>query len=687
MLNVNDWRFRLLVWQARAARNAGRLESAAVLYSEALEIRPDQAAVRVQCGHMYKEQGKLAQAEQQYLLAEELIPGDPDLSLQFGHFYKVSGRLGEAEAAYKRALAQHPNWGEPKRELASLAEDMARVRSLPDAPASVTIGLAEDCAPPRLRRSAAELARLVPALDPRPADDVLFCHAEEIVIRQIGRRETTFWGNRQVLRGVEAIRGFCVAKQPIVEVQVIVAGIRIASAPLKGGYVLHAERDPLSIRKYVFNIWLDFGGYTPGRYQLELHFFDGDGRRDVLTEDVVVAEPIAEEAYPDSNFLVSIVADDPRSIEEQIRSRPSMVRSARRSVFPHGISSVLVLRLDQLGDLVASVPALFRLRQLLPEAHLTGVFSSANGDMARTLGLFDRLLVVDFPDDPLERRRLLALDAQEALRAALSTRSFDVAVDLGQGSESREVLRLADARLTYGWAGGDWPWMSADFRFHVRDRWTPHDAAPHSTKVSALIEGLATLLPSSPLVLRREDLSPERLGRFGISPGQRFVVLHAGARIRLKWWPHFGELAGMLLDRTDVALVIVTDDASLRETFGRDIIDDPRVFYVEDRLPFDDFDALMSFATVIVANDSGPKHLAALRGTNVVTILSARVNWTEWGQEGLGTVISRKLPCAGCSLVHDPEECGRDFVCITDIRTEEVFEAVDAFLQPRQAIA
>jgi hypothetical protein len=39
--------------------------------------------------------------------------------------------------------------------------------------------------------------------------------------------------------------------------------------------------------------------------------------------------------------------------------------------------------------------------------------------------------------------------------------------------------------------------------------------------------------------LARDDLSPDRLARFGIGAGQRYALLHAGARISFTRWPGF----------------------------------------------------------------------------------------------------------------------------------------------------
>jgi ADP-heptose:LPS heptosyltransferase len=110
------------------------------------------------------------------------------------------------------------------------------------------------------------------------------------------------------------------------------------------------------------------------------------------------------------------------------------------------------------------------------------------------------------------------------------------------------------------------------------------------------------------------------------------------------------------------------------------LLDNGRIVYLDQTLPFDVFDTFLSFCAVFVGNDSGPKHLASLRGVPVVSLHSSRIGWSEWGQELTGVVISRQVPCAGCSLHHDPEECAQDVACITRITVDEVFREVAAML-------
>src|SRR5215469_12705185 len=111
---------RKLIHDADAARDSKKYRKAALLYEKALRTVPYNAAVHIQCGHMFKEAGDLGHAERHYTHAKRLTPDDPDLALQFGHFYKVAGRLAEAELSYKQAMKLDPAWPEPAIQLAIL---------------------------------------------------------------------------------------------------------------------------------------------------------------------------------------------------------------------------------------------------------------------------------------------------------------------------------------------------------------------------------------------------------------------------------------------------------------------------------------------------------------------------------------------------------------------------------------
>lgn len=668
--------------RARAARAEERYADAASLYEDLARLRPADARLRIQCGHMRKEAGDLARAEGHYLHAQRTLPNDADLALQLGHFYRIKGDVARSEEAYRRALDLNPGWHLPEAELRHLREIGWNSRPRPtadaklstperDATAERTVS-ADDADAPAL---AGGLALLAPRLAPRRAEDLLREHAETIDVRRLGRKEPSSWGILPTLRGVEALRGFCISHTPIADMRILLDGMTIHRTTLKGGYDLEHEVQKERIKKYVFNAWYDFGNFAPGRYKIELRFTDAEDETRSFNDIVVIAEPLSLADVPTSDGIVPMSDPDPVSLERRIRAAPSVVRPARRALFPNGVHTVLVLRTDQLGDMIASIPAMLRLREIVPGAKIVGLLTAANVELARTLDLFDEIVTIDFPDDRIERRRIMPLADQKALRDRLIGYDFDIAIDLAHSDVSRDLLRLSNAKFTYGIGGGDWPWMTAEATFHTRDRWSAMDITPHSTKVLATVEALGTILRDNAPVIRRAGLSRDLLAPFALD-GQRYVLLHAGARIAFSRWPKYPELARLLLERTDLHVVMISEDAGARETLPDDLLRQDRFRFVDQRLTFDTFDALISFATVVVGNDSGPKHLAALRGTNVVTLFTARINWTEWGQENIGSIISRRVPCQGCAILHDAEDCGQDFTCIADIQPQEVFDAV-----------
>lgn len=627
---------------------------------------------------MFKEAGDLPAAEAHYQRALAAMPEDADLALQFGHFYKLAGRLDEASASYRRAATLAPDWDEPKKELAGLRREG-------------WIGSAsQNCDVDRLKidrdwpgfdpEIVADFNMLAPEQLPAPLRDMLTFSEPSINVRQFGVRRQSFWGMQHVLRGVEAIRGFCISAEPLVEVTALVNGLPIHRGPLKGPYELAYEADKARIHKYVFNIWYDFSGFATGRYTLELRVRDADGGSRSLRQELVIEPPLIEEEHPASDAVVTLDPDDPRPIEEQLLARPSVVRDAGRRDVLAEVTSILVLRTDQLGDMVASLPALRRLRAIFPKARIVGLVTRANADLGRTFPTFDELIVIEAPDDPVQRKRVMPIAAQRALKAQLAPYRFDVAIDLATSHMSRPLLKLAGAHFTFGFDDHVFRWLSGGMSGGVHDPKNHSDASPHSSRVVALVDRLADALRSEAQVHRRDDLSRDRLAAHGIGRDDRFAVLHTGARIEFSRWDGYAPLAERLHRETDLKIVVFPHGPGFRDLLSADVALSERIVLIEGLLPFDDFDAMLSFCAVFVGNDSGPKHLAALRGAPVVSIHAARISWNEWAQEQTGSVISRRVPCAGCAIYHDADECGKDFACMQNISLDEVYGAVRRLL-------
>jgi len=643
---------RRLMRRANAARDARQFAVAAALYQEALALNPDNVRARIQCGHMLKDSGDLVGAEEQYAAAARDLPNDADLALQIGHLHKLAGRPEQAEASYARALELSPGWREAERELAMVSGVVAD-------PSAAYAGQPDWIVPELLPRGESA---------PRAVDRNILR-----LFRLGGRRAHGRWGDLKTMRGIEAIRGYRLAPAGLTEIRLVIDGKVVRREPL-----LSYPQEGEDQFKYVFNLWHDFSNVAPGRHVIELGFHDATGRRVRRhQENVLVTAPGAAEEHSESDTSVAGIAEGV-AIEDAINSRPSMVRSVERKLLPDPVRTILVQRVDQLGDLVCSVPAIRRLRTLFPEAKLVGLMTPANLALADRLDLFDDIVTVSFNESIAERRRVLPIEAQDMLRRTLLPYCFDLAVDLGEGDESRALLLLSGARFLYGFKDRLAPWLDAGLDFNAHDPVNGIEIVPPSRKMMLLVEGLRMLAEDQAQVMR--DPNPADLSAYGIAAGEAYAVIHSGARLAYSRWPHFDALVQMLIERTGLRIVLFSDDAATAEKIAAAASGSSRLHVIEGQIPFADFDALLAQCSLFVGNDSGPKHLAALRGAPVVSLHMARLNWREWGQEMSGRIISRRVPCAGCGIGLDGEDCGKDFACLRHIRPEEVFAAAQDLL-------
>jgi ADP-heptose:LPS heptosyltransferase len=627
-----------LLRRANAARDAKRWTAAAVLYEEALQIIPGHARAYKQLGHMLKESGDFEAAETRYLQAATLAPKDADLALQMGHFYKVAGRRTEAAEAYRRALALKPGWVEATEELARVG-------------GSSRSDVGDDT------------WELAPELLP---DDSLPAprYYDSISIRRLGAsRLRQKRGYHRVLRGIEAVRGYVVSAEPLAWIELHVRGAMVTREPL----VPHRLGTHSRQAKFVFNLWHDFSTYEPGPAEIALMFTTERSRVRTHRAELTIVPLVWDEADEASDTIVPPRLDRSVSVDAHVRALPTMVRGAGRKPLVKPPQAILVQRADQLGDLVCSLPALRHLRKAFPSARIVLIATPANAALAETLDMIDEVIVAPFREEP-SGRRVLALEDQRSLKARLSGYRFDIAIDLGEGSGSRSALVLSGAPFLYGFKDRESPWLSAGLELNGHDRGNYLEPNAHSRKLVALVDGLIALFRSENEVVRRSEIGRDLLTKYELDT-RPYAVLHTGARLAYSRWPGFDALIELLMRQTDLVVAVMAD------TPQPHLIESDRLKVITGKLPFDQFDALISHASLFVGNDSGPKHLAALRGVRAISLHMARLNWNEWGQEISGSIISRRVPCAGCAISLQPEDCGKDFACLRDIRPEEVMSA------------
>ena len=335
------------------------------------------------------------------------------------------------------------------------------------------------------------------------------------------------------------------------------------------------------------------------------------------------------------------------------------------------VESVLALRLDRLGDLITTLPALELLRKALPEARLELAVGSWNEPVARRLPFIDRVRVVDAPWSAWGEKASFG-DA----RAALGQDRFDLALDFQGDVRALLLIALSGAKLRagYGDTGGDYL-LTHRARWDEKRSWYDQNV----DLVRALFPEIAPSGPIHPYNFVTDE--DRREAALLLDAWKRPLVgLHPSAGRSLKEWEpeKFAALADRLSEFVTVVLTGGESDRSLVERIFEKTSTRPSMLL---GLSLPAFAAVIERLDAFVTGDTGPMHLSHAVGTPNVAIFgpSDPVRYGPDEALGLRRVVRRSVYCSPCNMIRrPPNECTRAFTpeCISTVTVEQVLQAL-----------
>jgi ADP-heptose:LPS heptosyltransferase/tetratricopeptide (TPR) repeat protein len=497
-------------------------------------------------------------------------------------------------------------------------------------------------------------------------------HRESIRIINVGwRKRRTLDGVMPLLRACEFVRAEISSRSPLHGMRTRIDGKSVGWATPSP---LPAELADNVIPRTVFNCWMDLSGVSPGWHELQLYFEEcGGGYRTFEQSVWVDPSPRPQEEFGSPATVALPTETQDLSVDERVKRLPSVVFNARRRLFDGRIRKILVVRADQLGDAVASLPAMIRLKKHFRDASLSCLAAPANRDLFLSIHIFDEIFDVVIDYDSRTRQRRVSPSEQARLAKSLSARGFDLAIDLSSTSSTRPLLRLAKARYTAGFGPREFPWLTFGIDLQTHECVNGHHYMPHASMPSALVDVLTSMAGHQAFTLSNSHADRQSLQPLGLGDGRRFAVLHTGARTASRKWPirNFVELARLMAQKVDLHTVFLVDHGSDLGDVSDEELPHANFQMIVGHLAFEKLDALLSHCSIFIGNDTGPKHLAALRGVPVISLHMGAVNWNEWGQDGSGVIMTRRVPCYGCGI-EAVEECGKDRACLVGITPDEV---------------
>jgi heptosyltransferase II len=362
---------------------------------------------------------------------------------------------------------------------------------------------------------------------------------------------------------------------------------------------------------------------------------------------------------------------------------------------------IVVRGVNWLGDAVMSTPALLRLREAKPDAHITLLTPAKLAEIWRQHPALDAVEVFE------------AGESVWSVGRRLSGGNFDLGLVLPNSPRSALELRLAGVPRRVGYAGPWRDWLltqavgvrSGAVMMHKRS----------ASEINQLIQDTAPATPAAlpadahhiyqylhltaalgakpgalpPRLAVPEGAVTQFAAKFGLAGGSPestvWLGLNAGAEYGpAKRWPEerFIEAARKIRHRLKCRWLVfgLKNELDLATRIVEGInggvaAGNPTAVNLAGRTSLGELCAGLKLCRVLLTNDSGPMHVAAALGTPVVALFgSTSPELTGPGLPGDARhqLLRANVPCSPCYL----RECPIDFRCMNGIGVDHVVEAV-----------
>ncbi|MBR9800979.1 lipopolysaccharide heptosyltransferase II [bacterium] len=339
---------------------------------------------------------------------------------------------------------------------------------------------------------------------------------------------------------------------------------------------------------------------------------------------------------------------------------------------------IVVIKPSALGDVVQTLPLVSVLKQKYPQAEIDWVIRSELADLLQAEPNLSEIIPYyrqggwkawgDLLMQLRRRRYDLALDFQGLLRSAAMTAATGAALRVGLET-AREYSHLACHGLLPG-----------------TDRETPAHA-----RYWRLAELLGLGLEPRQLNLQISEPARDAVSACLGNSAKPLLIVHPGAMWVTKRWPtaSFAEVALRAAEKYQMRVAIVgaggeRADADLIANAIQRANSSLEVMNLAGQTSLQELAALLSSASLVLTNDSGPMHLAAGVGTPVVGIFTCTSSVRSGPAGDEHELVQAKVSCAASYRKQCPFSGAGHMQCMTAVSIHQVWTAVQRAIEKNQ---
>ena len=288
-------------------------------------------------------------------------------------------------------------------------------------------------------------------------------------------------------------------------------------------------------------------------------------------------------------------------------------------------TNICILHFGQLGDVLLALPAIKALSERFADARLTLIAGSLAAKLVDDLKIVDETIAVDRVA-LLKGNKIVSIVKIIGLARSVRRRRFDFVIDLHSLYETNLLAYFsrAEQRLL-----ANRPGRSLDRLSNFRPKPPREDKSIHlADNYLAVLEPLAIENISRNINIAIDNDVADSLALRVFSKrkdSQAIVGMVIGAGHPSRRWPlgKFAELAEKIVERLGAIVSVFlgpeeeNEADKIRRLFPNDTV-------LVSGLSLSELAAVFTKIDLLVGNDTGPPHLAALVGTPVVLVIDQR---------------------------------------------------------------
>jgi heptosyltransferase II len=339
------------------------------------------------------------------------------------------------------------------------------------------------------------------------------------------------------------------------------------------------------------------------------------------------------------------------------------------------LKKILIVRMDRVGDVVLSTPAIKSVRDACPESRIAVLVRPYTRDIVEGNPYIDEI----FTYDKYGSEKNLWGNIRFIMK--LRREKFDLAIILHPKNSAHIVTFLAGIPKRVGYD------RKLGLLLTRRIPHTKQFGLKHEIDYTLGVLRYIGIEPGDralyvPFNRNSEGKISDIFNKNGISGSDVVVTMHPGASCSSRRWSleRFAKTADTLASKHGVKIVIVAGPED--KTFGDKVAGymTTRPLNLSAKTSIPDLVSILKRSDLFISNDSGPVHIACAVGTPTISIFGRNdrgIAPMRWGPVGKNDAVLRKdVGCEIC-LAHN---CRRGFKCLEAITVEDVLCAADKVL-------